>query len=362
MKSEAKMEPDAENGEENRARTRVFVFIFLGLLVLGGVYGLFHYLTYGRYVESTNDAYLRADIIEVAPKLPGYVEQVLVADNQAVKAGDPLVRISGIDTASQAAQLTAELAAAQAMVAQSISRVYSQDAAILAARADEMDARSRVDYLQGEVKRYEPLTRSGAESGEKLAQLRQQRDGAQAGLARAGAQAVLAAQQRDAAAAEVDGAHARVAAIRAQQQRANSDVALSVLRSSINGRIGDSGVRVGQYVRPGQRLMSVVPVEHIYVVANFKETQVRRMRIGQKVDIVLDALADEPLKGRVESFSPGTGSVFALLPPQNATGNFTKIVQRVPVRIKLDGAMPAGRVIVPGMSVVASVDTRDNKN
>jgi membrane fusion protein (multidrug efflux system) len=287
---------------------------------------------------------------------------VLVTDNQAVKAGDPLVRISGIDTSAQAAQLTAELAAAQAAVAQSISRVYSQDAAIRSARADQLDARSQVNYLQGEVQRHEPLTRSGAESGEKLAQLRQQRDGAQAGLERAGAQAVLAVQQRDAFAAEVDGARARVAAIRAQQQRANSDVALSILRSSINGRIGDSGVRVGQYVRPGQKLMSVVPIEHIYVVANFKETQVKRMRIGQPVDIAIDALDDVPLKGRVESFAPGTGSVFALLPPQNATGNFTKIVQRVPVRIKLDGALPAGRVIVPGMSVVARVDTSGNKN
>lgn len=332
--------------------------IILTVLLLGSAVALVRYLGYGRYIETTNDAYLKADIVDIAPKLQGYVEQVLVDDNQAVRKGAPLVRISVTDSAAQASQLDAELAAARAAVAQAETRLLSQDAAIRSARADEDDARSRLTYMRGEVARYEPLARSGAESREKLAQLRQLRATAEASLERSGAQVTVAEHQRDVLSAELEGARARIAAIQAQQQRAKSDVDLTILRSSIDGRIGDRTVRVGQFVRPGQRLMSVVPVQSIYVVANFKETQVKQMRVGQPVNVVVDALDEGALRGKIDSFSPGTGSEFALLPPQNATGNFTKIVQRVPVKIRLIDPLPPHRIVVPGMSVVVSVDTR----
>ena len=140
-------------------------------------------------------------------------------------------------------------------------------------------------------------------------------------------------------------------------RQAQADLGTTTIRSSIAGRIGDRTVRVGQYVQPGTRLMSVVPVDQVYLVANFKETQIGLMRAGQPATIEVDALSGSTLHGTVESFAPGTGAQFALLPPQNATGNFTKVVQRVPVRIHIDAGPEARRVLVPGLSVTVTVDT-----
>ena len=345
--------------EARQGSGRKLVLVLVALILVVGLGWLARYLTYGRYFEGTNDAYLKADMVDIAPKLPGYVEAVLVTDNQAVSAGTPLVRISTTDSGATLAQLDAQLAEAHAAVGAAEGQLLGQDAAIRTARAEAADARARLAFARAQVARYAPLARSGAETEETLDQIRQAQTSAEAALEAAAARARAAEHQRAALDAQQSGARARVKAIIAQQRRAHTDVALAVLRSNIGGRIGDRTVRVGQYVQIGQRLMTVVPVRDVYVIANFKETQLRHMRIGQPVRIAVDALDGEALHGTVESFSPGTGSEFALLPPQNATGNFTKIVQRVPVRIKISDAFDAKRLIVPGMSVVASVDTRN---
>lgn len=158
---------------------------------------------------------------------------------------------------------------------------------------------------------------------------------------------------------QIDQTEAQADAARAQLEAADLDVTSTLLRASKGGRVGDLTVRVGQFVQPGQRLMTVVPVNEIYVIANFKETQVGLLRAGQPVRLEVDALPDFEIAGRVESISPGTGAEFSILPPENATGNFTKIVQRITVRIAIIASPKVRRLLVPGMSVVAVVDTRN---
>jgi membrane fusion protein (multidrug efflux system) len=208
------------------------------------------------------------------------------------------------------------------------------------------------------VDRYVPLDVTGAATSEKLAALRNDRDQAEANLAAALA-AVKSAQSHLAAnTAQLEQARAQIKAGQASVRQSSLDVSDTIIRSAIDGRVGDDTVRVGQFAQPGTRMMTIVPVQQIYLVANFKETQIGRMRIGQPVEIQVDAMPDLDLHGVIDSFSPGTGSQFALLPPENATGNFTKIVQRVPVRIRLQ-ATPATRDrLLPGLSVTVDVDTK----
>ncbi len=170
---------------------------------------------------------------------------------------------------------------------------------------------------------------------------------------------LAARRQIDTLRAQIGVAKAQIEQAAAQVRQAHTDVEGSVVRASIAGRIGDRSVRPGQYVQPGTRMMTVVPVQAIYLTANFKETQIGRMRPGQPVEIKVDALGSRKLNGVVDSFSPGTGAQFALIPPSNATGNFTKIVQRVPVRIRVIAPAGAGAVLLPGLSVEASVDTKE---
>lgn len=360
MRAQAALEDDrvpTESRLQNPRARRLALALALTILVAAGYWAI-RYVTHGRYVESTNDAYLKADMVDISSKLPGYVEAVLVSDNQAVAIGAPLVRISTTDSSAALSALEADVAAARASVREAELGLQSQDAEIRMTRAQEEEARARADHARRQAERYAPLARDGAETPERLDEINQIRRSADAALDAAIARTATAVHQRAAREAELGGARARVAAATAQQRRARTDVALSELRSGIAGRVGDRTVRPGQYVHPGQRLMTIVPVSQVYVVANFKETQVRRMRIGQPARIAVDALDGRPLEGRIESFSPGTGSEFALLPPQNATGNFTKIVQRLPVKIRLTSPLPADHIVVPGMSVVASVDTR----
>jgi membrane fusion protein (multidrug efflux system) len=327
--------------------------IFVGWLV--------HYLTRGRYLEGTNDAYIRADSVAVSPKISGYVEQVLVADNQDVKAGQPLVRIDPRDYTAQSAQYQAQIDVSRANADNVRAGIFEQDAAIMQARAELATAQADARYAAGEVARYAPLAESGAETRERLVSLRNQSTQAASRVA-AQAASVSAAERRIASLrAQVRQAEAQGEAAQAQLNAANVNLGSTLVRASVDGRLGDKSVRVGQYLQPGIRMMSVVPLAKIYISANFKETQVGLMRAGQPATIDVDALPGVTLKGHVESVSPGTGAEFSLIPPQNATGNFTKIVQRVPVRIAIDAGPDARRVLVPGLSVTVTVDTIDAK-
>ena len=330
------------------------------VVIAGGIW-LFHYQTRGKYFEDTNDAYIQADAVTISPKISGYVDAVLVGDNQDVKAGQPLVRIDPRDYDAQARQYQAQIDVAKANAENVRATIGEQQAAIAQAQAQLASAEEDARYAEREAARYAPLAASGAETKEHLATLRNQAAKARA-AADAQRAAVTSAQRRiGALEAQVQQAAAQGEAAKAQLAAAHVNVGSTVLKASVDGRIGDRTVRTGQFVQAGTRLMSVVPLSKLYVTANFKETQIGLMRPGQQATIEVDALDGTKIRGHVESISPGTGAQFSLLPPQNATGNFTKIVQRVPVRIAIDAGPEARRVLVPGLSVTVTVDTLDAK-
>ena len=315
------------------------------------------YETHGKYIESTNDAYVRADAVTISPKVSGYVERVFVSDNQDVKAGAPLVRIDPRDYRAQLLQSRAQVGVAAAASENARAMIHEQEGAVDQAAAQLAAAESDAQFAAAEVARYTPLAASGAETREKLASLRNQAMQAEKNAAAQRA-ALLVAERRVASLrAQERQAAAQREAAQAQLTAASINLGSTIVQSSVDGRIGDKSVRVGQYVQSGTRLMSVVPLAQIYITANFKETQIGRMRPGQPARIRVDALDGIELRGHVQSVSPGTGAEFSLLPPQNATGNFTKIVQRVPVRIALDAGPEARKVLLPGLSVTVNVDT-----
>jgi len=331
------------------------------LLLVGGGGWLFHYQTRGQFQQDTNDAYIQADAVTISPKISGYVEQVLVGDNEDVKAGQPLVRIDPRDYDAQAQQYRAQIDVAKANADNVRAMIGEQEAAIAQARAQLASAEEDARYAAREASRYAPLAASGAETGERLATLRNQAAKARSAVDAQRA-ALLSAQRKVASLnAQIRQADAQGEAAQAQLAAAHVNVGSTVLKASVAGRIGDRTVRAGQFVQAGTRLMSVVPLSKLYVTANFKETQIGLMRAGQPATIEVDALDGTKIRGHVESISPGTGAQFSLLPPQNATGNFTKIVQRVPVRIALDAGPEARRVLVPGLSVTVTVDTLSAK-
>ncbi|TKC87323.1 HlyD family secretion protein [Trinickia terrae] len=345
-------------GPQRSGKRRTWL-IAAGLVALiAGAIWLAHWWTVGRFIESTDDAYLQADSVTIAPKVGGYVTDVFVADNQAVKAGAPLARLDSRQYQASLDQAEATIDAREADIQRAQAEIQQQQANVAQAKAQEQVARLAAQHAEDDVKRYAPLAATGAETGERLASLVNTRDQARATLA-ANTAAVAAAQtQIGATTAQIAQARAQLEAARASIRQARLDLHDTTLYSPLAGRVGDRSVRVGQFVQPGTRLMTVVPVQSTYLQANFKETQVGRMRIGQPATLHVDALPGVALHGVVDSFSPGTGAQFALLPPENATGNFTKIVQRVPVRIRLETGPETRSVLVPGLSVTVDVDTR----
>ncbi|MFW2850824.1 HlyD family secretion protein [Sphingomonas sp. TX0543] len=344
-----------------KPRVRLILIIVIALVVIGGIAFLLRYESYGKYQQSTNDAYVQADAVTVSPKVSGYVEKVFVADNQTVTAGQPLLQIDSRDYNAQAAQSRAQIDVANANAAGVRAQIGEQQADIARAQADLVAARADAAFAHNEVSRYQPLAATGAETRERLSQLKSQATQADAKVAAARAAVVSARRRVGTLQAQVKQALAQGEGARAQLAAADTNVGATLIRAAINGRIGNKTVRQGQFVQAATRLMTVVPVRGLYIDANFKETQLGLMRVGQPVSVRVDALPGVEIPGRVASVSPGTGAQFSILPPQNATGNFTKIVQRVPVRIAISPGPETRALLVPGMSVDVSVDTRSAK-
>jgi membrane fusion protein (multidrug efflux system) len=354
----------AENGAPGGGRTAANPRVRLGLSIAGGLilvvgigYGIY-WLVHGRFIVSTNDAYLRADAVIVAPRVSGYVDEIYVKENQHVAAGQALLHIDRRNYSDTLAQETASIAARNADIRAADSQIRQQQDVIAQNREQLASARAKAQFARDQVARYRALHDQGADTEERYAQAvsdSRQNDAAEAAAAAslraAESQLPVLESQRDQARAQLESAKA--SASTAQQ---NLDDTL--LRASIEGTVGDDSARLGQYVQPGTRLMSVVPVQNVYLVANFKETQLGRMRVGQKATVRVDALDGTAIDAHVESFAPGTGALFALLPPENATGNFIKIVQRVPVRLRLEPPKELADRLVPGLSVKVSIDTR----
>ena len=341
------------------------------LLLIGGIvgvlvlllliaFGVYWWLD-GRYLESTDDAYLKADAVVIAPKVSGYVTQVLVGDNQSVKAGQPLLTLDAKQYQAALDMARANVEARRADIDKAQTGDAQLQAGLQQAAAQLASAQVAAAHADSEVARYAPLAAGGADAPEHLAALQTTQQQARASLHQAEAAVRAARQQLAGNKSTIAQARAQLASAQAGVTQARDDLGNTVVASAIDGRVGDKTVQLGQLAQPGTRLMSIVPVQAIYLVANFKETQVGRMRAGQPAGIRVDALPGVKLRGHVESFSPGTGAQFALLQPENATGNFTKIVQRVPVRIAVEAGAHARELLVPGLSVKVEVDTHSGR-
>jgi len=333
----------------------------LALALLAGtatmVYYGHDYWTYGRYLETTDDAYVKADSTIIAPKVSGYIGEVLVGDNQPVNAGQLLARIDDRDFRAALSQAEADVAAAEAAVRNLDAQIALQQPLIEQGTADVAAAEATLKFAQEEQARYDGLMKSGsgtiqraqqtdAALREKTAQLQHGRSG------------LLAAERKiDVLTTERARAVAQLDRARAVAQQATLNLSYTTITAPVGGTVGARSLRVGQFVQAGTQLMAVVPLDAVYVVANFKETQLTNVRNGQPVEIRIDSFHGTTLKGHVDSLSPASGLEFALLPPDNATGNFTKIVQRVPVKIVLDDQNLKG-LLRPGMSAEPVVNTK----
>ncbi|WP_322963388.1 HlyD family secretion protein [Sphingomonas fuzhouensis] len=344
-----------------KRRIRIILLVVAAAAVIGGVFWYANYKSVGQYMQTTNDAYIQADAVTVAPRVSGYVDKVFVGENQQVKAGDPLLQIDTRDYRAQTQQIQAQIGVARANAEGVQAQIKEQQAAIDRAQADLRAAQSDAAFAQAEVARYTPLAASGAESRERLSQLQNQARQANARVAASSAALAAARRRVGTLEAQVQQARSQGQAAKAQLEAADVNLNSTLIRAATTGRVGNKTVRVGQFVQAGTRTMSIVPVSQLYISANFKETQLGLMRPGQPVKIEVDALPGVEINGHVESVAPGTGAQFSLLPPQNATGNFTKIVQRVPVRIAVDADAQTRALMVPGMSVEVTVDTRSAK-
>lgn len=328
----------------------------LGALLGAAIWGA-HWWNVGRFIESTNDAYLQADSLSVAAKIAGTVSEVYVSDNQTVRVGQPLVRLDVRTYQAAREKSEAAIRAAEADIARGEAELEQHGASIAQVQAQLEGESANEQYAAAQVKRYAPLAESGAETQERMAELRNALRQASARRAAQAAALNVAQRQLHTQRAAIEQARAQLASAQASTRQSKLDEQDTVVYSSLAGRVGSRSVRVGQYLQPGTRLMTIVPLDEVYLTANFKETQIERMHPGQTVAVHIDAWPGIQFEGVVESLSPGTGSQFALLPSNNATGNFTKIVQRVPVRIRLNPSADKGIEWMPGLSATVDVDT-----
>jgi membrane fusion protein (multidrug efflux system) len=318
------------------------------------------YWTVGQYLVSTDDAYVKADSTTIAPKVNGYLNQVLVTDNEHVATGQVLARIDDRDFKVALDQARADVAAAGATIASKQAQLDVQQAVISAAKATLDVDQAAVTFAAQDNKRYTDLAATGSGSVQNAQQAQARIASAQATLARDNANLVSALKQVDLLKAEIVQAKAALARAEAVQRQAELNLGYTTISAPIDGVVGNRTLRVGQYVQAGTQLMSVVPADGAYVVANYKETQLTDVREGQAVDIEVDMFPGQIVHGHVDSIAPASGQEFALLPPDNATGNFTKVVQRIPVRIALDTGKSPLLGLRPGMSVIPTIETRSS--
>lgn len=341
-----------------RARKRSALTVLVALLVAAASWYGYDWWTVGRFLVSTDDAYVGGDVTVIAPKVAGLITTVAVGDNQAVRAGDLLVKLDDRDYRASLAKGVAAVAAERAMLADLDATRNLQQAVVAEAEAGVAAANAAIGVTRDDEVRYRALSGAAITSVQSF----QKADAAyQEALASgARASAVLAAARRQIAVIEArkNEVEAALAEAIAARDLARLNLGYTELRAPIDGIVGNRSARVGAYASVGTELLSLVPARGLWVDANFKESQLDHIKPGMPATIEADALPGQVLHGEVASLAPATGAVFSILPPENATGNFTKIVQRVPVRIRLDGdAAKLGR-LRPGLSVTVTVDTR----
>jgi len=329
-----------------------------GLLGLAlAAYGTDYWVS-GQYLESTDDAYVGADVSALAPQVSGMVAQLAVTDNQVVHTGQLLVQLDDRPYRAAVAKTQANVAGAQAALANLEATENLQQAVIAEAQADIAAADAAVTLGQQNVARYTRLAASNAGSMQdaQTSQSTYRQNLAAAQKARAALTAETA--RLDVVRTEITQAQATLAAALAARDVAQLDEQYTQIRAPFDGVVGDRAAHVGDYAAAGTQLLSLVPLHGLWIDANFKEDQLAQMQPGQVVRIVADIAPGVKIMGHVVSLAPASGAVFSLLPPENATGNFTKIVQRVPVRVALHGDAATLGLLRPGLSVTATVDTK----
>ena len=329
------------------------------LLVAAGAgwYG-YDWWTTGRFIESTDDAYVGGDVTVIAPKVAGLIAEVAVTDNQAVHAGDLLVKLDDRDYRAALAKAEAAVAGQQATLANLEATRRLQEATIAQAQAELTATAAEITRSKYDVDRYRALSHDQFASEQRFQQADADYRKALAADTKAHAALEAAVRKLDVIDTQKQQTQAALAAAIADRNTAQLNLGYTELRAPIDGTVGNRSARPGAYATIGAQLISLVPARGLWVDANFKENQIARFGAGLPVKIVADVLPGQVFQGHVASLAPAAGAVFSVLPAENATGNFTKIVQRVPVRILLDGeAARLGR-LRPGLSVVATVDTR----
>lgn len=328
------------------------VLTLLGLLFAG------YWYLHGRYFESTDNAYLQSEVTGISSKLSGYISEVLVTDNQSVKAGQLIARLDDREFQSQVAEAQADLHLIQATIenlaatrVQQLSLIQQAEARVASAEAEQLRARQQ-------VQRIGQLNQRHYSSQDSLDEVRASLQVTQAQMQEAKAALQAARERLLVLDAEAKQNQAKLALSEAKLAQARLELGYTELRAPADGIIGKRSLREGLYVQSGMQVASLVPLQQVWVEANFKETQLAHMQPGQKVEVILDAYPDQPIEGIIDSLAPATGAKFALLPPENATGNFTKIVQRVPVKIRIPEPGPLAGKLRPGLSTEVIVDTR----
>jgi membrane fusion protein (multidrug efflux system) len=339
--------PADANGETGRRRgvfaNPIFRLAVVVVVIVLVVAGLLWWLNARQY-ENTDDAFIDTHIVQVAPQIAGQVSHVYVTDNQFVRVGQPLVDLNSADEQSRLNQVVAQEAQAQMQIAQA-------RATQSAAAATETGAAATAQNAARDLARYQLLKRTMP-----AAVAQQQFDQAEATARNAAAQRDAAKAQIESAEAQIKGAEAQITVLKAQETQANINLGYTRITAPVAGHVAQKSVALGNYVTPGAQMMAIVPLQ-IWVTANFKETQLAHMRVRQPVTVSVDACPDADIQGHIDSIQRGAGQAFGILPPENATGNYVKVVQRVPVKIVLD-RVPRDCPLGPGMSVEPRVKVR----
>jgi membrane fusion protein, multidrug efflux system len=353
-------QPAEVSSAPRRSRRRLIVLPLAVVgLMLAAVTG-YWWAVEGRWIESTDDAYVQGDITVLSPRIDGDIAAVPVTDNQRVRAGDPVVQLDDADWRARAKQAEAAVAEAAASVATFKAQIDWQRTNLAAAAADRANAAAERQRTAQDADRSVALRARGwaSEQANDLAIAESRK--AEAALSAAAAKQVAANDQIAVLTAQLAQAEAKQLGAQAQLTLANNNLDHTVIRAPFDGIVGNRSAQVGKHVVPGTQLLALAPPpEQLYVIANFKETQLRAMREGMTARLVPDIDPDAAVDGVVDSLAPATGALFSLLPPENATGNFTKVVQRVPVKLRIDPEQAKRAAwLRSGLSVTAEVDTR----
>jgi membrane fusion protein (multidrug efflux system) len=329
----------------------------LAVLALAVIYGDYYWKT-GRFMVSTDDAYVSAHSVLISPKISGFISETPVDDNQPVKAGQILARIDPRDYQTTLDQARANVEAAQGSIDILNQQITQQRLMVDQVRQLVASDQAALVFSQQDFERYTDLERSGSGTVQRAQQAQADTREKQAALEHDTKGIGVAEHQISVFKAQLAQAKATLAQQQAIEHQAELNLSYTTIRAPIDGTVGVRTLRVGEYVQAGTQLMAVAPLQAVYITANYKETQLTDVRPGQPVTIDVDTFSGTTVHGHVDSIAPASGQEFALLPPDNATGNFTKIVQRIPVKIVIDNGDPLAGMLRPGMSVEPTIDTR----